>query len=203
MKQQQANQQSVAASTLPMTNTIKRSLEPPSSEPASNSVKSNKMKKNKKLGNRPTLCGRQKIEMSKAFGYFDMRGVGIIESRGLTLALRALHFEPNDLQIDTLISDVLGTKHGTQIDFKGFYKLMETKMLEEDTKEDVFKAYTLFIDEELGVITLDNLVAIARELGEDLPAEEIQEMITFADVKGTGDVDFEEFRKILQRPELE
>ncbi|XP_005097394.1 caltractin [Aplysia californica] len=157
----------------------------------------------KRYGLRPELTPKQKIELCDAFGTFDPRGKGIIDSRGFILALRAMTYEPTFEQVDNMIKKVLGTDSKENIDFKSFYQLMQEKMLGNDTKDDVQKAFKVFSDPDTAVITLDNLVAIAEELDANVPIDELQEMITFADINKDGVVSLDEFKKILQRPELE
>jgi len=158
----------------------------------------------KKYGPRPELSSKQECQLKEAFGNFDPRGAGTIDLRGFTIGMRALSYEPTDDEIDNIILDVLGDSYDNTIDFKDFYSLMKTKMLGEDSVKDVTKAFALFCDES-GDITFENLKKIADELGESVPVEEIKEMINFADKKEVknGRVNLQEFKNILQRPELE
>lgn len=51
-------------------------------------------------------------------------------------------------------------------------------------------------------ITLKNLKRVAKELGENLTDEELQEMIDEADRNGDGQIDEEEFFRIMKKTSL-
>ena len=59
------------------------------------------------------------------------------------------------------------------------------------------KAFRLFDDDETGKITFRNLKRVAKELGENMTDEELQEMIDEADRDGDGEIDESEFLRIM------
>ena len=76
------------------------------------------------------------------------------------------------------------------------------KFLVEDPPPEVLRAelkqaFRLFDDDETGKITFKNLKRVAKELGENMTDEEIQEMIDEADRDGDGKVSFEEFMTMM------
>jgi centrin-1 len=88
------------------------------------------------------------------------------------------------------------------IDFEEFLQMMTAKMGERDSREEILKAFRLFDDDETGFITFKNLKRVAKELGETLTDEEIQEMIDEADRDGDGQVNEEEFFRIMKKTSL-
>jgi centrin-1 len=80
--------------------------------------------------------------------------------------------------------------------------MMTAKMSERDSREEILKAFKLFDDDSTGRITFKNLKRVAKELGENLTDEEIQEMIDEADRNGDGEVDEEEFYRIMKKTSL-
>ena len=73
---------------------------------------------------------------------------------------------------------------------------------EKDTKEEVLKAFSLFDDDGTGKISFKNLKRVARELGESLTDEELQEMIDEADRDGDGEINQDEFMRIMLKSGL-
>ncbi|XP_055994321.1 centrin-1 [Sorex fumeus] len=155
----------------------------------------------KKMGPKPELTEEQKQEVREAFDLFDADGSGTIDVKELKVAMRALGFEPRKEEMKKMISEV--DKEGTgKISFNDFLAVMTQKMAEKDTKEEILKAFRLFDDDETGKISFRNLKRVANELGENLTDEELQEMIDEADRDGDGEVNEDEFLRIMKKTNL-
>merc|ERR1711939_1186513 len=101
------------------------------------------------------------------------------------VAMRALGFEPKKEEIQKMISDVDDDGSGT-IEYEEFLKMMTHKILNRDPKDEILKAFRLFDDDETGKISFKNLKRVAKELGERMTDEELQEMIDEADRDGSS-----------------
>merc|ERR1712063_243158 len=119
----------------------------------------------------------------------------------LKVAMRALGFEPKKEEINKMISDIDKDGSGT-IDFTEFLEMMTAKMSEKDSREEILKAFKLFDDDDTGKITFKNLKRVAKELGENMTDEELQEMIDEADRDGDGEVNNDEFQRIMKKTNL-
>ncbi|TPX67250.1 hypothetical protein SpCBS45565_g03964 [Spizellomyces sp. 'palustris'] len=144
------------------------------------------------------LTPDQKQEIREAFDLFDTDGSGTIDTKELKVAMRALGFEPKKDELKRMIAEVDRTGSGS-IDFNDFLELMTAKMAEKDTREEIVKAFRLFDDDETGKISFKNLKRVAKELGENLTDEELQEMIDEADRDGDGEINQEEFLRIMKK----
>merc|ERR1712072_1462473 len=150
---------------------------------------------------RTELTEEQKQEIKEAFDLFDTDGSGNIDSKELKVAMRALGFEPKREEIKKLISEVDKDGSGV-IDFPEFLDMMTAKMAERDPREEMMKAFRLFDDDETGKISFKNLKRVAKELGENMTDDEIQEMIDEADRDGDGEIGEEEFMRIMKKTNL-
>jgi hypothetical protein len=63
--------------------------------------------------------------------------------------------------------------------------------------DEIRRVFKLFDDDETGRISFRNLKRVARELGENMTDEELQEMINKADLDGDGEVNEDEFMRIM------
>merc|ERR1712118_580856 len=129
------------------------------------------------------LTDDQIQEIREAFDLFDTDGSGTIDAKELKVAMRALGFEPKKEEIRKMINDIDKDGNGA-IDFNEFLGMMTQKMSEKDSKEEILKAFRLFDDDETGFITLQNLRRVAKDIGENMGDEELQEMIDEADRDG-------------------
>jgi centrin-1 len=158
-------------------------------------------RRDKRAGLGQTLTEEQKQEIREAFDLFDTDGSGAIDAKELKVAMRALGFDPKKDEVKKMIADVDTDGFGT-IGFDDFMALMTAKMAERDPREEILKAFRLFDDDETGKITFKNLKRVAKELGEQISDAELQEMIDEADRDGDGEVDEEEFFRIMKKSGL-
>ena len=77
------------------------------------------------------------------------------------------------------------------IDFPEFLTMMQRKMGETDSEEEIREAFRVFDKNGDGVISAAELRHVMTNLGEKITDEEIDEMIREADVDGDGQVNYE------------
>ena len=124
--------------------------------------------------------------------------------------MRALGFEPKKEEVKKMMGEA--DREGTgRIDYKDFLELMQTKMVfricdgiqaERDPIEEIKKAFRLFDSEEKGKIGFKDLKRVAKELGENMTDEELNEMIEEADRDGDGEISEEDFIRIMKKTNL-
>ncbi|XP_006881188.1 PREDICTED: centrin-4-like [Elephantulus edwardii] len=155
----------------------------------------------KKRAARIKLNETQKQDIKEAFDLFDVDGSGTIDVKELKIAMRALGFEPKKDEIKKMIAEIDKKGIGT-IAFDDFLAIMTVKMSEKDENQEILKAFKLFDDDDTGTITLSNIKRVAKELGENLTDEELQEMLDEADRDGDGAINEEEFLRIMKKTSL-
>merc|ERR1719359_2225544 len=95
-----------------------------------------------------------------------------------------------------MINEVDADGNGT-IDFPEFLSLMARKMKDTDTEEELIEAFKVFDRDGNGFISAAELRHVMTNLGEKLTDEEVDEMNREADVDGDGQINYEEFVKMM------
>ena len=147
---------------------------------------------------RPGLTEDEIEEIKEAFDLFDTDGSGSIDPKELRTAMQSLGFEAKNQTIYQMITGLDKNKSGN-IDFEEFLDMMTARMSDKDTREDINKVFRLFDDDTSGSITIRNLRRVARELGETMTDEELQEMVERADSNGDGAVSMDDFYNIMTK----
>merc|ERR1712046_375531 len=109
--------------------------------------------------------------------------------------------EPKKEELKKLVSDLDKSSSQSdqgQLDFNEFLEIMTAKMSEKDSREQIQKGFQLFKGPS-GKISFEDLRAVARELGENMSGEELMEMIREADKDEDGEVNEEEFMRIIKK----
>ena len=76
---------------------------------------------------------------------------------------------------------------------------MTARMSDKDTREDINKVFRLFDEDNTGFVTIKNLRRVAKELGENISEEELQEMIERADSNADQQVTADDFYNIMTK----
>ena len=108
----------------------------------------------------------------------------------------SLGFETRNNSIYQMILDLDSDGNGT-IDFDEWIGLMTKKTNDKESRASLKKVFDLFDDERTGYISIKNLRRVAQEVGENISEEELQDLITRADLDGDGLVSEEEFYRII------
>merc|ERR1712211_49219 len=146
------------------------------------------------------LSEEQVGQITQAFELFDTDGSGTIETQELKIAMRLWDLSQSRKRLTKwsamLMMMGLGQSISQNLD------MMAHKILNRDPIEEINKAFKLFDDDNTGKVTFKNLKRVAKELGERLTDEELQEMIDEADRDGDGEVNNEEFQRIMKKTNL-
>ena len=138
-------------------------------------------------------------EIRQAFDLFDTNGTGKIDPKELKAAMQSLGFDTKNPTIYTLIADLdtpEAAKNGG-VNFDDFVGSINNKLGDKESKEGIHRIFELFIDDpNADTITLSSLKKIAQELGENMSAEELKDMLERASANGT-ELTFDEFYEIM------
>ncbi|KAF2298450.1 hypothetical protein GH714_023613 [Hevea brasiliensis] len=95
-----------------------------------------------------------------------------------------------------MINEVDVNGNGT-IEFGEFLNLMARKMKESEAEEELKEAFKVFDKDQDGYISPNELRHVMINLGEKLTDEEVELMIREADLDGDGQVNYEEFVRMM------
>ncbi|CAN6831751.1 unnamed protein product [Brassica oleracea var. botrytis] len=119
-----------------------------------------------------------------------------ITTKELGTVMRSLGQNPTEAELQDMINEVDADGNGT-IDFPEFLNLMAKKMKDTDSEEELKEAFRVFDKDQNGFISAAELRHVMTNLGEKLTDEEVEEMVREADVDGDGQINYEEFVKIM------
>ena len=142
------------------------------------------------------LTEEQIAEFKEAFSLFDKDGDGTITTKELGTVMRSLGQNPTEAELQDMINEVDADGNGT-IDFPEFLTMMARKMKDTDSEEEIVEAFKVFDKDGNGFISAAELRHVMTNLGEKLTDEEVDEMIREADVDGDGQINYEEFVKMM------
>merc|ERR1719172_365206 len=135
-------------------------------------------------------------EFKEAFALFDKDGDGTITTKELGTVMRSLGQNPTEAELHDMINEVDADGKGT-IDFTEFLSLMSKKMKDADSEEELMEAFKVFDKDGNGFISAAELRHVMTNLGEKLTEDEVDEMIKEADFDGDGQVNYDEFVKMM------
>ncbi|KAJ2449403.1 hypothetical protein EV183_004915 [Coemansia sp. RSA 2336] len=136
-------------------------------------------------------------ELKEAFALFDKDNNGVITRNELSRLMRSLNHNPTEEELNDMINEVDENGDGS-IDFPEFVAMMARKpMSSEGPEDEILEAFRVFDKNNDGVISADELRQVMNSLGEKLTDAEIEEMIREADVDGDGQINYEEFAKMM------
>jgi Ca2+-binding EF-hand superfamily protein len=147
-------------------------------------------------GGSDQLTEEQINEFKEAFSLFDKDGDGTITTKQLGAIMRSLGQNPTEAELQDMINEVDCDGNGT-VDFPEFLTMMSRKMKDTDSEEELIEVFKVFDRDGNGTISIAELRHVMASLGEKLTDEEVDEMLNEADVDSNGNINYEEFIKMM------
>ncbi|KAK2497698.1 hypothetical protein MC885_012308 [Smutsia gigantea] len=142
------------------------------------------------------LSQEQVAEFKEAFSKFDKDGDGTITTQELGAVMQALGKDLPEAELKEIIGKVDTDADGV-ISFPEFLEEMVRRMRAWRKKQDLQEVFRVFDVDGNGYISVDELKQVMAKLGEELSQEVLEAMIHEADVDQDGQVNYEEFVRIL------
>jgi len=144
------------------------------------------------------LTEEQMQEYKEAFFLFDENSAGIISTKELGTIMRSLGINPTEAELQDMINEVDADRKGT-IDFSAFLGLIAKKVNDTEAEEELIEAFRAFDKDGTGLVSPTELKQVISKRGVKLADEEVEEYLREAYFHGDGDIDYEQFVKIMMR----
>merc|ERR1711957_38230 len=151
---------------------------------------------------RPGLSVDEVEEMKEAFDLFDNDNSGAISVNELTSAMQALGFDVKHAVVFNMVADLDADGSG-EIEFGEFLDVMCAKISDKNTMDEIDRVFKLFDKDRNGTLEADDLSRVLKELGEEIPEEDVREIIQRADLDGDGVVNLQDFYNVLTKKTFE
>ncbi|KAM6459147.1 calcium-binding protein 4 [Liasis olivaceus] len=140
-------------------------------------------------------------ELLDAFKEYDTDQDGYLSCKDLGECMRTMGYMPTEMELIE-ISQHIKMRMGGRVDFEDFVELMSPKLREETAHmvgvRELKIAFREFDTDGDGAISgLELRQAVTALLGEQLNAQEMDEILQDVDLNGDGKVDFDEFVMML------
>ena len=142
----------------------------------------------------PNLTPEMREEIDEVFEIFDKDKDSLISYYDLTQMLRWLKFNPTEREMTAYIEEYDTNKNG-QVGKKAVYAIVNKKVLEPDTIEELIEAMKLLDNNRDGTISTNELRWAMTKLGDCMDEASVDEMIKEID-GDKGFVDILEFAKV-------
>jgi calmodulin len=134
--------------------------------------------------------------IKEAFQTYDKDNDGYIATKEMGSVMRALGQNLTDQEYQDLVK-IYDREDTGKIEFTEFFHLAQQRMKEPEGEDELIEAFRLFDRANEGVVPADEIAHAMSNTSEKLSKEEIDEFIRAADVRGDGQINYEEFIKMM------
>ncbi|KAL8567398.1 hypothetical protein ACOMHN_001786 [Nucella lapillus] len=136
----------------------------------------------------------QEKEWREVFNIFDMDHSGNVSSSELGILLRGLGYNPTQTQLEDMLHHI-DTNNTGLIEWDEFTVFMGSLNLApaQEQKKDMLCAFQIFDYNGDGLIDAKELKRVMTTTGEKLSDEEVDQMISVADIDKDGRINYIEF----------
>jgi len=134
--------------------------------------------------------GAELKDLSDSYSLLAIQGPKAIE------AMQSLGLDQKSESVFNMIKDI-DTDGSGELEFGEFLEMMTATLSNKTSEDDLRKVFNIFDSDRTGEISLMNLKKMSKELGEDMPFDELAEMIDRNDLDGDGRWSFEDFSEMI------
>ena len=169
--------------------------------------KKNKINEKAIISYQEELEQRQNDEIKEVFSLFDTEKKGIINGHNMKICFKTLGIDIKQKEVEELVKQVFNKDITQTFKYEEFYQLAKKKLNEKDPDIEYEKQFMLLCDykpgdeRDINKITMNKefLTELAKNVGESMSSEEIDEMITI--VAGEdGTINKNQFIEFMKNP---
>ncbi|XP_046853451.1 calmodulin-alpha-like [Xenia sp. Carnegie-2017] len=143
------------------------------------------------------LTEEQIEEYRDAFRFFDKDESGYITTKELGSIMRSLGQNPTEVELQVIMNTVDFDGNGT-IDFNEFVNMMININNNTLDETELVEAFRTFDNDDKGYIFSSELRTVLHYLGDNIPDEEINDIVKDARHGYNRKINFEEFKQMVK-----
>ncbi|XP_028397525.1 calmodulin-alpha-like [Dendronephthya gigantea] len=143
------------------------------------------------------LTEEQVEEYRDAFRFFDKDESGYITTKELGSIMRSLGQNPTEVELQDIMNTVDFDGNGT-IDFNEFVNMMININNNTLDEGELVEAFRTFDNDDKGYIFSSELRSVLRYIGDNIPDEEINDIVKDARHGYNRKILFEEFKQMVK-----
>ena len=142
------------------------------------------------------LPEEEKLKIDEVFSVFAQPEEDLVSTDKLGIILRALKQNPTESEIQEFLNKYDSTRRGF-LEKRDLYLIMETKLRDTDTLEELLEAFNIFDEDNDGKLSNQEFRYAMTKMGDCLPEEEVDDMIKSADTENEGYITIAKFAQFL------
>ena len=150
---------------------------------------------------------RQNEEIKEVFNLFDVEKKGIINGHNIKICFKTLGIEMKQKEIEDLLKEVFNKDVSQTFKYEEFFQIVKKKLNEKNPDVEYEEQFKLLCDynpedgRDLGKITINKeyLTELAKNVGEIMSSEEIDEMISIVGDEN-GNINVNQFVEFMKNP---
>lgn len=137
------------------------------------------------------------LELKKVFDQFDSNGDGKISVSELNNVFKSMGTSYTEAELNRVLDEI-------DIDRDGYINLDEFSTIcrSSSSAAEIREAFDLYDQDKNGLISSSEIHQVLNRLGMSCSVEDCVRMIGHVDSDGDGNVNFEEFQKMMASPDL-